>query len=121
MKSDAGFLTFHALNFATTAWHVADWTWRHQVKNFPGFQAQYHCHTLAEFFQFVCSPDACPELGYCRDIANGSKALIVDPYRHALRIDIADGVQLDIDQVYDKVTEFWSGFAKTYGLVKGMV
>ena len=74
--TDRGVLTDHGINFAWTAWHMADWVWanmtdaqRRQVAIEAGTNPDKF--DLKGFQPYLCGKSR--DLGYCRIIATAAK------------------------------------------------
>ncbi len=128
-------LNYHFLNFAVTAWHMADWT-------FP-----FISNEQKESLHLTCKQDlqsllsrSSPHIKMCREIANASKHFKIDRSPNptintsSTNIQIRDGerpcvltfwtVSLDgerysIDEIASKCLLYWQCFLKSVGLGPG--
>ena len=135
--SDRGALTDHGINFAWTAWHMADWVWadmtdrqRRQVALEAGSNPDRF--ELAEFQPYLCRKIG--ELAYCRIIATAAKhsecrfgaevdfgpdislgptfnvAGVPAPQRRwVLKMDVGKE-RVPASEVFDSVLTFWTNF-----------
>jgi hypothetical protein len=91
---DRGVLTDHGINFAWTAWHMADWVWadmtdaqRRQVAIEAGYNPDRF--GLISFQPYLCEKK--PELAYCRIIATAAKH---SECRFGAEVDFAPDISL---------------------------
>jgi hypothetical protein len=135
--SERGILTDHGINFAWTAWHMADWVWadmtgaqRHQVAVEAG--ADPNKFVLADFQPYVCSKSRA--LALCRIIATAAKHsecrfgadIDMDPdvslgptffvagvstpqRRWVLKLDV-DGDRVPATEVFEAALGYWTEF-----------
>ena len=135
--SDRGALTDHGINFAWTAWHMADWVWA-DMKDAQHRQVALEagCNPdrfgLADFQPYLCRK--IPDLAYCRIIATAAKhseckfgadvdfgpdiswgatfniAGVPAPQRRwVLKMDVGKD-RIPASDVFDSVLAFWTNF-----------
>jgi hypothetical protein len=64
----------HAVNFAMTAWHLADWTWAQNLQDAPKEQLELYGTRFKDFNSYKLHLTlACPDLKIIQAICNGSK------------------------------------------------
>lgn len=111
----------HAINFAMTAWHIAEWAWAQHLKDNPKEQSELYGTTFKDLKSYRSHlVSACPDLKIVQAICNGSKHVDTvsritrtfkkTPFRKGakkfLGVEI-DGQEQDFADIATRVYRFW--------------
>jgi hypothetical protein len=127
----------HAMNFAVTAHHMADWVWGDIIKNNHALKAKLGVREKNDFMQWIDSRSIW--YGLVQAISNGSKHFIRQngapekiqgwgmggygqgPYgRSYLAIDVSqtDPRYMPLAMLFEVVVRFWRDFLRSYSPFK---
>jgi hypothetical protein len=121
--------SFHAINFALTAWHIIDWLHEEEIK---------YKSTSVSFNKFRDEiVEKCGSLKIMRDIANGSKHAVISRYTPEVKsselklglfesglfeeglfegdeliIEIENDQKIIFESIASEIIKFWTNFFK---------
>lgn len=124
----------HAMNFAITAHHMADWVWGDVVKGDPALKAKIGIKTKDDFMAWIDTQSVW--YGLVQGISNGSKHFIREnakgtqkvqgfgmggfgqgPYGQsclAIEVSATDPKYLEVSMLFEVVVRFWRDFMRLY-------
>jgi hypothetical protein len=112
----------HAVNFAMTAWHLADWTWAQNLQDAPKEQFELYGRRFKDFNSYKLHLTlACPDLKIIQAICNGSKHVDTSSQigrtfkktpsgRGAKQLLVVEikGQEYDFADISKRVYQFWT-------------
>lgn len=111
----------HAINFAMTAWHLAEWVWAQRLKDNRQEQQELYGRTFKDQKSYIAHiTSVCPDLEVVQTICNGSKHFTTggrvsrtfrrDSFRRTakrfLGVEI-DNTEHDFANIAERTYEFW--------------
>lgn len=131
------FVSDHGLNFAITAWHIADWVWKvyspHNNKNLQALDLK----KLYDLQKMIRSNSEA--LAICYEIANGSKHMKLDKDSgytpsvadtnasisssmstsdifYVLKVELPNGERKRAEEIFKDAVAYWEEFFAKYDI-----